>query len=274
EGSAVRDFSDPPKIVVGERTPGAGAPVFALYEGIHAPRFATSIETAELVKYADNSFHALKVVFANEVGAIARGYGIDGREVMDVFCADTKLNLSQAYLRPGFAFGGSCLPKDLRALQRAAADRKVAVPMLDALSASNERQIDRALELVRGVGEKEVGLVGLAFKPGTDDLRESALVTLSEKLMEEGFHLRIHDPSVCESRLVGSNRAFVDRHLGVLSDLLVDSLDELDPCRVVVLGHPTDEATVERWLGDGKHVIDLVGTVPGPESPNYLGISW
>jgi len=274
EGSGVADFNDPPKIVVGERVSGCGAPVLELYEGIDAPRFQTPIETAELVKYADNCFHALKVVFANEIGAISKACGIDGRNVMDIFTADTKLNISSAYLNPGFAFGGSCLPKDLRALLCAAESRGVAVPTLGALMDSNEQQVQRALRLVRGTGAMRVGLYGLAFKPGTDDLRESPLVTLSKRLREDGVQLQIFDPKVRESHLTGSNKAFVKKQLGDLSDLLVKSVDAFEQCAAVILGHPVDQSLLDRWLSQGKSVIDLVGGLPRPASPNYHGLCW
>jgi len=213
EGTSIQDVSDPPKIVVGERVAGAADRLLELYAGFTAPVFRVGYETAEMVKYCDNIFHALKITFANEIGLYCRTHDIDSREVMEVFCADTKLNLSPKYFRPGFAFGGSCLPKDLRAFLHAARTHDIQTPMLAGVLPSNRQQIERVADEILATGVRRMGLWGLAFKAGTDDLRESPLVTLAEMLGGKGVDLRIHDPSVRVARLVGGNKAFVDQAL-------------------------------------------------------------
>lgn len=272
EGSSVADFFSPPKIVIGADQPDAAAPLLKLYDGIDAPRFVVAIETAEMVKYADNAFHALKVTFANEVGQLAQAYGVNSRAVMDVFCSDTKLNISARYLRPGFAFGGSCLPKDLRALTHAARIRGVALPMLENVLASNRHQIDRAVELVLGARPRTVGLAGLAFKPGTDDLRESPLVELAERLLGKGMRLAIHDPHVRTNRLVGRNKAFVDQVFPHLAELLQEDFAQVAASDVVVLGHQQPREIVDRILQSGKTVVDLTGACQFPEHQSYQSI--
>ncbi len=269
EGSSVADFFDPPKIVIGADDPAAAAPLLSLYEEISAPRFVTAIETAEMVKYADNTFHALKITFANEVGQLAQAYGVDSRAVMDVFCGDTKLNISPRYLRPGFAFGGSCLPKDLRALTYAARIRGVALPMLENILTSNRHQLDRAVQMVASLRPRTVGLAGLAFKPGTDDLRESPLVELAERLLGKGMRLVIHDEYVETHRLVGRNKAYVEQVFPHLAELLRPDFEALAGCDVVVLGHRYRRETVEKILNDGRTVVDLTGASQFPSHKNY-----
>ncbi|MGF1476620.1 MAG: nucleotide sugar dehydrogenase [Geminicoccaceae bacterium] len=283
ESTAVADYDAPPKIVVGERVPGAGKAVFDLYEGIEAPRFAPSLEVAEAVKYADNAFHAVKVTFANECGRLFARLGADSREVMDIFCKDTKLNISPYYLKPGFAFGGSCLPKDVRAIVGAARYSDLALPMLESVIPSNERQIDTVARMVvdRARAERaKVGLVGLAFKPKTDDLRESPLVELAERLRGKGVHVTILDPAVQEARLFGANRAYIEEHIPHLTKLMVQDALGLDGCGVIVIGHATDAAQLIAWMEAGKTVIDLVGRDRNlireqPElADRYIGIAW
>jgi GDP-mannose 6-dehydrogenase len=259
EGSSVKDYYDPPKIVVGERVPGTGEKLLALYKNFSVPIFRTSYETAEMVKYCDNIFHALKVTFSNEIGSFCKAQGIDSREVMDVFCHDTKLNLSPKYLRPGFAFGGSCLPKDLRAFLFAAHRSDLAVPMLSSIPISNKEQIERAAEEILGSNVRTVGLHGLAFKPGTDDLRESPQVALAEMLNGKGVDLKIYDEFVQVGRLVGGNKAFVEQTLPHLARLLVPSLSDLAQCELIVLGHPIAPEIVAGWLASGKKLYDLTG---------------
>ena len=272
EGSSVADFFAPPKIVVGEERAGAGARLLALYEGIEAPRFVTAIESAELVKYADNAFHALKVTFANEIGQLAQAAGVDGRGVMEMFCADTKLNISPRYLRPGFAFGGSCLPKDLRALVHAARARAVNLPMLESVLPSNRHQLDRAVQLVLSLRPRTVGLVGLAFKAGTDDLRESPLVELAERLLGKGVALAIHDPHVETNRLVGRNKAYIDQVFPHLAGLLRPDLVGVAASDVIVLGHRTPRAQTEAWLDAGRAVVALTGACDFPGHARYRTI--
>lgn len=257
EGSSVQDYYDPPRIVVGERVRGTAEKLLSLYENFTARVFRTSYETAEMVKYCDNMFHALKIAFANEIGAFCRAQGVDGREVMEIFCSDTKLNLSPKYLRPGFAFGGSCLPKDLRAFLFAAQRRDVSVPMLASILPSNKALIERAGEEILESGARSVGLYGLAFKPGTDDLRESPFVALAEFLTGKGVELKIYDDCVRIARLVGGNKAFIEQTLPHLARLLVRLPADLDQCELIVIGHPPDRKTAERWQANGKRLYEL-----------------
>jgi GDP-mannose 6-dehydrogenase len=273
EGTSIKDFYDPPKIVVGERAPGAADPLLALYTGFTAPVFRVSFEAAEMVKYCDNIFHALKITFANEIGQFCHALGIDSREVMEIFCSDTKLNLSPKYLRPGFAFGGSCLPKDLRAFLHAARRLDVATPMLAAVLPSNKGQIERVLDEILRTGARRVGFWGLAFKPGTDDLRESPLVTLAELLGGKGVELKIHDEFVQVTRLIGGNKAFIEQTLPHLARLLVANSAELDTCELIVVGHPVDAKTLASWLEQGKKVYDLTGMKHPPKHPNFRSVN-
>jgi GDP-mannose 6-dehydrogenase len=230
-----------------------------LYEKVEAPRFQTTLEVAETVKYADNAFHALKITFANEVGRVCTALDIDGGAVMEIFRADHKLNVSPVYLRPGFAFGGSCLPKDLRALTHTARRAGVTVPVLEAILPSNEIAVRRAVDSVLATGKKSVALLGLAFKPGTDDLRESPLVELAERLIGKGFELRVHDPEVALGRLHGSNRAFLEEKLPHVDRLLLPTVEEaVGPSHVVVVGHSGARfAQDETWRAQGKVVLRL-----------------
>lgn len=273
EGTSVHDFYNPPKIVVGERVPGHGAQVFDLYRSIESPCFAVSIEEAETVKYVDNAFHAVKITFANEIGQFCQASGVDSRAVMDIFCADTKLNISSKYLRPGFAFGGSCLPKDLRALLHTARVENINLPMLEHLLPSNMAQIERVLAMVIEANVQRVGLVGLAFKPGTDDLRESPLVELAERLIGKGFTLQIWDSKVRLVQLMGSNLNYVEKRLPHLAQLLVDNVRDLDGCDLIIVGHPTHDDQVQRWLAQKKQVLDLVGKEEITH-PLYSGVAW
>jgi GDP-mannose 6-dehydrogenase len=257
EGSSVKDFYDPPKIVVGERTSGNADLLLKLYERFTAPIFRTSYEVAEMVKYTDNIFHALKITFANEIGQFCRVHGIDAREVMDIFCSDTKLNLSANYLRPGFAFGGSCLPKDLRAFLYAAQHADISIPMLAGILPSNKLQIERALNGVLATGARKIGLWGLAFKPGTDDLRESPLVTLAELLSGKGVEIRIFDKFVQVARLLGGNKTYIEQHLPHLARMMVTSAQELESCDLIVVGHPVDNATWNKWLAQRLRVYNV-----------------
>lgn len=276
EGTAVHDFDNPPKIVAGEVRPGAADRLMSIYEQYQAPRHRLELGEAEMVKYCDNLFHAVKVTFANEVGAIARTVGVDARRVADVFCSDTKLNISTYYLRPGFAFGGSCLPKDLRAILRYASLAPVRVPMLDAVMESNELQVETLTARLLAHRPKSVGMVGLAFKPDTDDMRESPYVKVAKRLIGEGITLRIYDPGVHPDRLIGSNKEAVQAALRHLEALLVTSLECLDDCDVIVINHrAVDAARITGWQAAGIHVIDLVG-IAGVARPSdrYEGIAW
>ena len=276
EGCAVADFFAPPRIVVGQAAAGAGDVLVKIYEGYEAPVFRLGLGEAEMVKYCDNLFHALKITFANEVGAVARSAGLDAREVAEVFCADTKLNISPRYLRPGSPFGGSCLPKDLRAILRLASIKSVRVPMLDKVLESNECQIGEVVRRIVAHQPKTVGMVGLAFKPDTDDMRESPYVKVAKALIGEGIELRIYDPTVHPDRLIGSNKEQVRQSLRHLEELLVSSPDDLSHAEVIVVNHRTVDADrIHHWLDAGSIVLDTVG-IEGVDTQRqgYEGLYW
>jgi GDP-mannose 6-dehydrogenase len=278
EGTSVRDFFDPPKTVIGELDPASGAVVAELYDGLPGEVFRVPIPTAEAIKYADNAFHGLKIGFANELGAVLQALGVDSHQVMDVFLADRKLNISPAYLRPGFAFGGSCLPKDLRGLVHAAQRADVSVPILAHVLSSNSDHLQRAVELVERTGKRRVGLFGLSFKPGTDDLRESPLVELAERLHGKGYDLRIYDANVNISRLLGANREFIETRLPHLAQLLTDSVDDvLEHAEVCVVGTRDPAVLSALPPGDDRLLIDLIH-LPDAEArradSGYHGLAW
>jgi GDP-mannose 6-dehydrogenase len=278
EGSSVRDFFEPPKTVIGELDTRSGDMVASLYEGLPGEVFRVPIPVAEIAKYADNSFHGLKIAFANELGAVCRVLGIDSHQMMDVFLADRKLNVSTAYLRPGFAFGGSCLPKDLRGLVYAARRADLSLPLLSHVLPSNEEHLRRAFDLIAATGKRRIGLFGLSFKPGTDDLRESPLVELAERLLGKGYDLRIYDDNVAVSRLMGANREFIESRLPHLGDLLADSIDDvLAHAEVLVVGCKDPAVLAALDAAGHRTVIDLV-RLPDAEmrrtNPGYYGLGW
>jgi GDP-mannose 6-dehydrogenase len=278
EGTSVRDFFDPPKTVIGELDAASGDAVAGLYEGLPGDVFRVPIPVAEMTKYADNAFHGLKIGFANELGSICRALGLDSHRVMDVFLADTKLNISPAYLRPGFAFGGSCLPKDLRGLVHAAHRADVSVPILSHVLPSNSDHLQRAFDLVARTGQRRVGLFGLSFKPGTDDLRESPLVELAERLLGKGYDLRIYDANVSMSRLMGANREYIEARLPHLGQLLASSIDEVvEHADVYVVGCKDPAVLAALPPGGEKTLIDLV-RLPDAEQrraeEGYVGLAW
>jgi len=277
EGTAVHDYFNPPKTVIGEVNRASGDLPASLYARIAAPLIRTDIETAEMVKYADNAWHALKVGFANEIGNLCKGLAVDSHRVMDIFCQDTKLNLSPYYLKPGFAFGGSCLPKDLRALLYKAKTLDVSVPILSAILPSNEQQLERGVQAVIGMGSKKVGILGFSFKAGTDDLRESPVVDLTERLIGKGYDLRIYDRNVSLARIHGANRDYILNHIPHISRLMVSSIDEvLDHARTIVIGNAAAEfRDVPARLGDGQTIIDFVRVSDSRSvSGVYEGICW
>lgn len=278
EGSSLEDFESPPKTVIGELDAASGSAVESLYTGIGAPVFRLPLGVAEMVKYVDNAFHALKVGFANEVGAISQAFGLDSHEVMRIMRADTKLNISPAYLTPGFAFGGSCLPKDLRALLYAARRADVDVPILEHVLASNERHLQRTVDVVLGLARRRVGLFGLSFKAGTDDLRESSLVELAERLLGKGIELKIYDPAVSLSHLVGANREYIDARIPHLSALLADTPEEVfEHAEVCVIGASSPETIEALAHADGRIVVDLARLPDAPDrrgKDGYLGVAW
>lgn len=279
EGSSVRDFENPPKTVIGESDERTGREIASLYEGLPGPRFRVPIPVAEITKYVDNSFHALKVTFGNEIGALCSALGLDSHAVMDIFLADTKLNISPAYLRPAFAFGGSCLPKDVRALNHTARQHDLELPVLQNVLVSNEAQLRRAVDLVISLGRRKVGIFGLSFKPGTDDLRESPMVEFAERLIGKGYDVRIHDANVALSRLMGANRAFIEERLPHIGELLTEDIETVvahGEIFIVSTTEPAVLAAVDR-IGPDRTVIDLVRLPDAAErrlGPGYLGIGW
>lgn len=278
EGSSIADFNAPAKTVIGELDHASGDVVASLYEGLPGTVVRTGIAVAEMAKYVDNAFHALKATFANEIGSLCRALGLDSHEVMKSFLVDTRLNISTAYLKPGFAFGGSCLPKDLRALLHTAKLADVDMPVLEAVLESNEKTIGRVVNDIVSLGRKRVGVIGLSFKQGTDDLRESPLVELSERLLGKGFDLRIYDPGVSLARLHGANRAYISDRIPHLSALLSDSLDDvLAHAEVVVVGAKHEDAIEAMTERAGVAIIDLV-RLPNAEELRegaaYIGVAW
>ena len=224
EGSAVKDFYCPPKTVIGELDAGGGDLLAQLYAGIPAPLVRTDLKTAEMVKYVDNSWHALKIGFANEIGNLSKSFNIDAHEVMKIFCQDHKLNISPAYLLPGFAFGGSCLPKDLRALAYRAKMHDLELPIINSILLSNELQVARGVQLIMDKGFKRIGVLGFSFKAGTDDLRESPVIEVTERLLGKGYDLRIYDRNVNIASLVGANRDFILNRIPHVAQLMVDDI--------------------------------------------------
>ena len=278
EGSAVRDFYAPPFTLVGSVGPDGHRVVGELYAGVEAPLIKTSCGCAESVKFLSNAYHAVKIVFANECGALLKSLDVDAREAMRLFCEDRSLNISSAYLRPGFAFGGSCLPKEVRAFEAIAREHNVDLPMLRSVLESNTRHVDRAFELIAEHGRQKVALFGLAFKPGTDDLRESPFVLLAERLLGRGYELSIFDAALELGRLMGANREFIEREIPHLDRLLVDDPERcLDEAGVLVVGH-ANEAAIDAIarLHAGRPIIDLNGvqrlrTLSGAR---YVGMCW
>jgi GDP-mannose 6-dehydrogenase len=277
EGSGVADFFEPPFIVAGVRDDRTLSIVAELFAGLERPTHALTIEQAESLKYACNAYHALKITFANEVGRLLGAVGVDAREVMRVFCEDEHLNISTAYLRPGFAFGGSCLPKDMRALMHLARVNDVETPVLTGILRSNESHLRLAVRRVLDAEARDVALLGLSFKPETDDLRESPYVELAETLVGKGIRLRIYDPIVNPERLIGANRRYIESHLPHLQEMLVSTPDAaLDGVRVAVVG-TSDSATIQALVAARPdHVLDVHGRL-GAEAealPGYEGIAW
>lgn len=277
EGTAVHDYRHPPKTVIGELGPSSGAVLTDLYADIPGPFIRTDIETAEMVKYADNSWHALKIGFANEIGNVCKGLGVDAHKVMDIFCQDTKLNISPYYLKPGFAFGGSCLPKDLRALLHTAKMLDVSVPILSSILPSNQQQIERGIQAVVDNGHKQVGILGFSFKAGTDDLRESPMVELTERLLGKGYDLRIFDRNVSIASIRGANRDYILNLIPHISRLMVPSVDDvLSHAKTIVIGNAAEEfRDVPTRLGYGQKIIDFVRICEARSVAGaYEGLCW
>jgi GDP-mannose 6-dehydrogenase len=277
EGTSITDFEHPPFTLIGTSDPVAAHDAAALYATIDAPLHITATRVAEMIKYACNCFHGLKVSFANEIGNVCKALGVDSHEVMRLFCEDTKLNISPAYLRPGFAFGGSCLPKDLRALNYQAKRLDIDTPVLSAVLGSNEGQIDRAYRMVLATGSRRIGVLGLSFKAGTDDLRESPMVALIERLIGKGLHLAIYDRDVRSANLIGANREYIEREIPHIWSLMRQTVDEvLDTTDVVIIGNGAKEfREIEPRLRVGQTVLDFV-RIFGPRTSDrtYQGICW
>jgi len=276
EGTAVYDYYHPPKTVIGETDAKAGQMLVDLYSKMDAPLLRTDVETAEMVKYADNNWHAVKVAFANEIGNICKAVGIDGHKVMNIFCQDTKLNLSSYYMKPGFAFGGSCLPKDVRALTYKARSLDLDVPLLSSILPSNQRQIEKAIEMIVGKNQRKVGVLGFAFKAGTDDLRESPMVDVIEHLIGKGFELRLYDRNVNLAALTGANRDYILNHIPHISRLMVNSVQEVtDFADTIVIGNGAREfRSVPETLRSGQVVVDFVRIADRTSDASYDGICW
>ncbi|HVG73122.1 MAG TPA: nucleotide sugar dehydrogenase [Vicinamibacterales bacterium] len=278
EGTAIRDFAHPPLTLVGHNHAADALSTKALYQNIDAPLFSASIRVAEMIKYTSNTWHAVKVVFANEIGNLCKRLNVDSHEVMDIFCQDDKLNLSSYYLKPGFAFGGSCLPKDVRALQYRAKELDLEMPLIASVLSSNHLQIQHAIDRIVETGRKKVGLLGFSFKADTDDLRESPMVILAEALLGKGFELCIYDRNVSIARLVGANKQYINEQIPHLSRHLCESIDQvIEQSEVIVIGNPSPEFSdaVTRCRPD-QIVVDLV-RIPldfSKVNAQYDGICW
>jgi len=277
EGSAVKDFNFPPQTVVGEIDRKSGDALAELYKNIDAPLVRTDLETAEMVKYVNNSWHALKIGYANEIGNLCKAFSIDAHQVMKIFCQDTKLNISPAYLTPGFAFGGSCLPKDLRAISYQAKMHDLQLPILTSILPSNEMQVAKGLDLIMRRGHKQIGILGFSFKAGTDDLRESPVIEVIERLIGKGHDLRIYDKNVKLARLVGANRDFILNRIPHISRLMVDDVDTvLKHAQTVVIGNNDPEfRQVPSRLREDQYLVDFIRILPGKsQNGKYDGICW
>jgi GDP-mannose 6-dehydrogenase len=285
EGSAITDYYNPSLIVIGQLDARSGTSARHVFEAVDAEVVQVSLDTAEMVKYANNAFHALKIAFANEIGNLAKASGIDGREVMAILCRDHRLNISPAYLRPGFAFGGSCLPKDVRALLYRAKEQDQEPPLLRAILPSNEAQIRRGIEMVEAIGLNKVALLGLSFKAGTDDLRESPQIALIETLIGRGYQVRVFDEKVQLRNLMGANKTYIEQEIPHIASLMAPTLDEVVAwADVIVVGNGNPSFyTVPQRVKKGQYLVDLVGIDSvrgeanhglGELNGNYHGICW
>jgi GDP-mannose 6-dehydrogenase len=278
EGTAIKDFRHPPMTLVGHNHAADAIGTSSLYEGLDAPVISTSIRTAEMIKYTSNTWHALKVCFANEIGNLCKQLGVDSHDVMDIFCKDDQLNLSSYYLKPGFAFGGSCLPKDVRAIQYRAKELDVELPVISAILPSNKLQVATALDQILETGKTNIGMLGFSFKAGTDDLRESPLVTLAEQLLGKGLRLRIYDKNVLLARLVGANKQYIEERIPHLSSLLCETIDEVvGNSDVIVVGNKSPDFTDALYRATPEQVIVDLVRMPvdaGRLRADYRGLCW
>jgi GDP-mannose 6-dehydrogenase len=278
EGSAVRDYYNPPFTLVGTECAQAAEKMRAVYKDINAPFLVCDERTAELIKYVNNAFHALKICFANEVGNICKKMDIDSHKLMEIFCRDSKLNISPYYLKPGFAYGGSCLPKDLKALRMMAHDAYVGCPVIESIEGSNELQKKMVLEKILGFEKKKVVFLGLSFKAGTDDLRNSPIVDVIETLLGKGLDIKIYDKNVYWSKLVGGNREYIQKKIPLISEFLTDELDKvLEHGEVVVIVNKFDglcEQLIK--ISEDKIILDLVNISADTKKmrATYIGVAW
>ena len=279
EGTSIKDYDSPPFTVIGTEDERAADVLREVFGHLKCEFIVTSIGVAEMLKYACNAFHAVKITFANEIGRLARSVGVDGRSVMDLVCKDTRLNISPVYMKPGFAFGGSCLPKDLRALTYVGKQNDVTTPMLGNVMGSNRAHVDHALDLVMQSGKRRIGMIGLSFKAGTDDLRESPLVTVAERLIGKGYDLRIYDPEVNLSRLLGANKRYIEHSIPHIGSLMVSecraAVDHADVL-IVGLGSGALKREIARLVRPEQVIVDLVGLDSDDRrrTPSVLGVCW
>ncbi len=278
EGSSIYDYYHPPMIVIGELDKKSGDIVEQIYANIDAPVVRTSIKVAEMIKYVNNAFHGLKVCFANEIGNICKKLGIDSHRVMEIFCMDKKLNLSPYYLKPGFAFGGSCLPKDLRALLYKGQREDLRLPLLNSILDSNENQVKMGINLITKTKKKKIGIFGFSFKPGTDDLRESPMVELIETLLGKGYKIRIYDKNVSIAKIFGANKQYIEKEIPHISSLMCSSIKKvLSDSEVLVIGNNSEEfKKIPELIREDQIIIDLARIVDGKNETKskYEGICW
>ena len=274
EGTAVADYYNPPYTVIGSDNEKAKEIMTEVYSQVGGSMEIVEIPVAELIKYINNSYHALKVVFGNEVGSVCKKLGIDSHEVMRLFCLDTKLNLSPYYFKPGFAYGGSCLPKDLKALKTLAHDSYIDVPVINSIEASNTRSKNALLELILRKGKMKVGVMGISFKAGTDDLRYSPIVDVIEKLIGKGYEVKVFDKNVHISRLIGKNKSFIKEFLPHLDNLLIDDMQEVADWADLIILNNSDKMYRELTISDSKAIVDLVRFPEFKAKPGYEGILW
>lgn len=278
EGTSINDYYNPPFTVIGEYDKRSGDIIEAIYKNLRAPIYRTNIKVAEMLKYSCNSFHAVKVTFANEIGILCKKFNIDSHDVMNIFIKDTKLNISSYYLKPGFAFGGSCLPKDLRAITYKSKELDLDLPLLNSLMLSNKYQIENAFNLISRLGKKRIGVLGLSFKAGTDDLRESPIVELIEKLIGKGFSIKIFDQEVSMAKIFGSNKKYIETTIPHISSLIDTSLKKVIEDSEVILIGKADKNYKDALtkVSNNPHIFDLVKLFTKEEEPklNYEGICW
>jgi GDP-mannose 6-dehydrogenase len=278
EGSSIIDYDNPPFTVIGTASTRSAEMLRSVFEHLPCEFIVTDVGSAECLKYACNAFHALKITFANEIGRVTSAFDIDSRVVMDLVCRDTRLNISTVYLRPGFAFGGSCLPKDLRALSYMAKSRDVSLPMLNSILDSNQDHLKHAIDIIMNSGARKIAMVGLSFKIGTDDLRESPLVSMAEHFIGKGLTLRIYDPQVNLSMLLGANKAYIDKHIPHIGALLSDDLQAtINDSDAIIIGanYPSVADEIFKIRRSDQLILDLVGEVESSNvETNYQGICW